>query len=170
MEELNLLVQLAGGEQQTVRRLEEAGFKSPADIATGDPAELKETCGLSAAAARRLIKVASEHVSGTAGAEGDLAMLQRNGTGMARTGAGSSPRRRQTKKRPPPPSAATTAAGPVVVDPPVVSPLAVAASPPDAATAAGEREQGVTLIEIDALTGGKAPEEGWEHGSFWRFG
>ncbi len=173
MEDLNLLVQLAGGEQTTVRRLKEAGFKSPADIATGDPEQLQATCGLSAAAVRRLIKVAGEHVSGTARAEGDLSILRRNETGTVRNVASSSPRRRKAKKRAQRSSDATPVAaavvGPVDVDPPAVSPLAAGASHPDAATAATEPEPGVSLIESNALTG-EVPAEGWRQASFWRFG
>ena len=194
MEDLNLLVQLAGGEQRTVRRLKEAGFKSPADIATGDPEQLRETSELSAAAVRRLIKAAGEHMAGTPDGEGDLAMLRRKEPTAARKGASASPRRRKGKKRPHRSGDATPAAaavvGPADTDRPAVSPLVAVASRPEAAPAPStapaasaangpaaapaanavpEPGQGVSLTESAALTGG-APEEGWRHGSFWRFG
>ena len=173
MEDLTLLVQLAGGEQRTVRRLKEAGFESPADIATGDPAKLRETCGLSAAAVRRLIKVAGEHVSGTAPAEGDLSVLRRSGNDTVQTVASSPPRRRKGKKSPRRSSDATpmvaAAVAPVDVDPPSVAPLAVVVSAADATTVATEPDEGVSLVESTALTG-KAPEKTWRPPSFWRFG
>ena len=173
MEDLTLLVQLAGGEQRTVRRLKEAGFGSSADVATGDPEELQDICGLSAAAVRRLIKIAGEHVSSTAHTEGELSILQRNETGTTRKAAGSSPRRRKGKKRSHRSSDATplvaAAVASIDVDPPAVVPLAVVAADKETATAAAESDQGVSLVESTALTG-KAPQENWGPASFWRFG
>ena len=132
MEDLTLLVQLAGGEQRTVRRLKEAGFGSSADIATGDPEELQDICGLSAAAVRRLIKIAGEQVSSTAPTEGELSILQRNETGTTRSVAGPSPRRRKGKKRSHRSSETTplvaAAVASVDLEPPPVVPLAVVAA------------------------------------------
>ena len=60
MEELTMLVQLAGGGPETTRRLRDAGFRRARDVARADVHELWEKSGLSAAAARRLVRSAKE--------------------------------------------------------------------------------------------------------------
>ena len=60
MEELTMLVQLAGGDPETTRRLREAGFRRARDVARADVHELCEQSGLSMAAARRLVRSAKE--------------------------------------------------------------------------------------------------------------
>ena len=60
MEELTMLVQLAGGDPETTRRLRDAGFRRARDIARAEVHELCEQIGLSAAAARRLVRSAKE--------------------------------------------------------------------------------------------------------------
>ncbi len=60
MEELTMLVQLAGGEPETTRRLRDAGFRRARDVARAGVHELCEQSGLSVAAARRLVRSAKE--------------------------------------------------------------------------------------------------------------
>ena len=60
MEELTMLVQLAGGDPETTRRLRDAGFHRAKDVAQAEVHELCEQSGLSAAAARRLVRSAKE--------------------------------------------------------------------------------------------------------------
>ena len=60
MEELTMLVQLAGGEPETTRRLRDAGFRRASDVARAEVHELCERSGLSVAAARRLVRSAKE--------------------------------------------------------------------------------------------------------------
>ncbi len=60
MEELTMLVQLAGGGPETTRRLRDAGFRRARDVARADVHELCEKSGLSVAAARRLVRSAKE--------------------------------------------------------------------------------------------------------------
>lgn len=60
MEELTMLVQLAGGDPETTRRLRDAGFRRARDVARADAHELCEQSGLSMAAARRLVRSAKE--------------------------------------------------------------------------------------------------------------
>ncbi len=60
MEELTMLVQLAGGGPETMRRLRDAGFRRARDVARAEVHELCEQSGLSMAAARRLVRSAKE--------------------------------------------------------------------------------------------------------------
>ena len=60
MEELTMLVQLAGGTPETTRRLREAGFRLARDVARAEVHELCEQSGLTVAAARRLVRSAKE--------------------------------------------------------------------------------------------------------------
>ncbi len=60
MEELTKLVQLAGGDLETTRRLRDAGFRRAKDIARAEVHELCEQSGLSMAATRWLVRSAKE--------------------------------------------------------------------------------------------------------------
>ncbi len=60
MEELTMLIQLAGGGPETTRRLRDAGFRRARDIARAEVHELCEQSGLSLVAARRLVRSAKE--------------------------------------------------------------------------------------------------------------
>ena len=60
MEELTMLVQLAGGDLETTRRLRDAGFRRAKDIAQAGVHELCEQSGLSMAATRWLVRSAKE--------------------------------------------------------------------------------------------------------------
>ena len=60
MEELTMLVQLAGGDLETTRRLRDAGFRGATDLARAEVQELRVHSGLSAAASRRLVRAAKE--------------------------------------------------------------------------------------------------------------
>jgi hypothetical protein len=60
MEELTMLVQLAGGDLETTRRLRDAGFRRAKDIARAGVHELCEQSGLSMAATRWLVRSAKE--------------------------------------------------------------------------------------------------------------
>ena len=62
MDELTMLVQLAGGEVGAVRRLRASGAHEAADLARADPDDLQARSGLSRAVARRLIRAANELV------------------------------------------------------------------------------------------------------------
>ena len=58
MDELTMLVQVAGGEPEAVGRLRNAGLGKAKDIAAADAVDVGEQAGLSAAVAKRLIKAA----------------------------------------------------------------------------------------------------------------
>ncbi len=58
MEELTMLVRLAGGEQEAVTRLRAAGFRGVKDLARADIDELSRESGLTLAASRRLVRAA----------------------------------------------------------------------------------------------------------------
>ncbi len=60
MEELTMLVQMAGGEPETTRCLRDAGFRRARDVARAEVHELCEQSGLSVAAARRLVRSAKK--------------------------------------------------------------------------------------------------------------
>ncbi len=60
MEELTMLVQLAGGGPETMCRLRDAGFRRARDVARAEVHELCEQSGLSVAVARRLVRSAKE--------------------------------------------------------------------------------------------------------------
>ena len=60
MDELTMLVQLAGGDQKTVHRLRAAGFRGVNDLARADADDLCAGGDLSAAASRRLVRAAKE--------------------------------------------------------------------------------------------------------------
>ena len=63
MEELTMLVQLAGGDLKTARRLRDAGFRGARDVAGAEVHELCAQSGLSVAASRRLARAAKEHLA-----------------------------------------------------------------------------------------------------------
>ena len=58
MDELTMMVQVAGGDPEVVSRLREAGLRKPKDLAEADVDEVVSSSGLTGAAARRLIKAA----------------------------------------------------------------------------------------------------------------
>ena len=60
MDELTMLVQLAGGDPQTVRRLRDAGYRGAKGLAQAEVGELRAGAGLSAAASGRLLRAARE--------------------------------------------------------------------------------------------------------------
>ncbi len=60
MEELTMLVQLAGGDLEMTRRLRDAGFRGARDVSRAEVHELRAHGGLSAAASRRLVRAAKE--------------------------------------------------------------------------------------------------------------
>ncbi len=62
MDELTMLVQVAGGEQEAASRLHAAGLHKPKDLAQADVDEISSKGGLSAAAARRLVKAAKKAI------------------------------------------------------------------------------------------------------------
>jgi hypothetical protein len=62
MDELTMLVEVAGGEPEAVERLRAAGLRRAKEIAAADAEDLGRKSGLSAAAAKRLIKAAQEIV------------------------------------------------------------------------------------------------------------
>lgn len=63
MEELTMLLQLAGGEQEAARRLRAAGFRKAKDLARASVGDLRAKGGLSAAASRRLIRAAQDLIA-----------------------------------------------------------------------------------------------------------
>ncbi len=62
MDELTMLVQVAGGEPEAVERLRAAGLRRVKDIAAADAEEVGEQGGLPGAVAKRLVKAAREHM------------------------------------------------------------------------------------------------------------
>ncbi len=62
MDELTMLVQVAGGEQEAASRLRVAGLHKPKDLARADVDEIISKGGLSAGAARRLVKAAKRAI------------------------------------------------------------------------------------------------------------
>lgn len=67
MDELTMLVRVAGGGRESVRLLRDAGFRHAKDIAGADEADIRDTSGLSGAASRRLRRAAQEMLSPTRG-------------------------------------------------------------------------------------------------------
>ena len=60
MDELTMMIQVAGGDPGTVSRLRAAGLSNAKDLCRADVEEVVAGSGLPAAAARRLIKAAQE--------------------------------------------------------------------------------------------------------------
>jgi len=60
MDELTMLVEVAGGAPGTVDRLRAAGLRRAKEIAGADAERVGQQCGVSTAVARRLIKAAQE--------------------------------------------------------------------------------------------------------------
>ena len=151
MDELIMLVQLAGGESEAASRLRAAGFRGAKDLARADAEEIAAKGGLRAAAARRLVQAAQERVAPAAGSEirrlrnglRDRAELARGRSsgGVARAPAAGTP------------SQASSGSGPLR---PVKG-------------SAARIDQGVSRAETSALTGEPAHEERARQ-SFWRFG
>ncbi len=142
MEELTMLVRLAGGEQEAVTRLRAAGFRGVKDLARADIDELSRESGLTLAASRRLVRAALE--SSEPLPERKL-RAPRSGLEVVSPSATSGEERHPHGIAGGPESPAPTA-------------------DPKAATG-----QGVSKQESSALTG-EAPREEHDRHSFWRFG
>ncbi|MFQ5717920.1 MAG: hypothetical protein ACE5IK_00085 [Acidobacteriota bacterium] len=170
MEDLTMMVQLAGGEMDSVRRLREAGFDNAADLAAEDPTTLSQAAGLTPAGARRLVKVAAQQV---AAARGGAVELTAVGTRSAPDGR---KKRRSPAAESPGPSPAKTHAATREKKPaartartPKRSGAARRKTAPGDEVAASVPAAGVTHDESLSLTGPPV-ETRWPAGSFWRFG
>ena len=153
MEELTMLVQLAGGGPETTRRLRDAGFRRARDVARAEVHELCEQSGLSVAAARRLVRSAKEILApaherkekdkrrARSGLRGLPSALSRGGA-TSKVGQG-------VGKATPTTSRCTTAKAPPVPQP--------------------GADQGVSKAESSALLDEAAHVERMSQ-SFWRFG
>ena len=142
MDELTMLVQLAGGESEAVRRLRAAGLRRARDIALADPDELRTRSGLSAAASRRLIRAARELLAPADRRKGSA--LSRALTALPATGSSGAPPRSS--------------------DAAAARPRKMAGGAPGARAG-----QGVSREESSALAG-EAPGQERVSRSFWRFG
>lgn len=157
MEDLTMLVQLVGGESESVRKLNEAGYSTALDVATENPDTLRLVGGFTAATTTRLIQAAQKHLAESG--KGDALGRQEEGPSpvpAATTVRVSKPRKPQKSK-------GNRRSG----------------SKQPAGRAAGEQstekvsktvdtDMGVSLEESSALTG--VSPENWTQKSFWRFG
>ncbi len=154
MEELTMLVQLAGGTPETTRRLREAGFRRARDVARAEVHELCEQSGLSVAAARRLLRSAKEILAPAHERKEKDKRRARSGlrglpSALSSGGATSKVGPCDGKAATPTTSRSTTSKAP-------------AAPQPGA-------DQGVSRAESSALLDEAAREERTSR-SFWRFG
>jgi len=145
MDELTMLVHLAGGEPDVARRLHAAGFRKAKDLARAAPEDLRAKIGLSAGVSRRLVRVASETVLPVdsrklRAARSGLTAVPSIATGPERRGA--------------PATTVGRSVPPAAVEP--------TEHPPAGA-------EGVSNEETSALTGAP-PREERTAPSFWRFG
>jgi hypothetical protein len=140
MEELTMLVQLAGGDPETTRRLRDAGFRRASDVARAEVHELCEQSGLSVAAARRLVRSAKEILA-------PAQERKAKGKRRARSGLRGVPSAMSS-------SGATSKCGQFSKAPPGRQP---------------GTDQGVSKAESSALLDEAANEETMSQ-SFWRFG
>lgn len=156
MEELTLLVQLAGGELDAVRRLRQAGFGTAKDLAAASVDELSAASGLAPAATRRLIRCAKDELESKGAAAGETP-TRGLGTVLADVGGGAA--RGATKSH---------AAWESVPNLRTVAPAGEYRDPTaeQAPAAAGD---GVSREESHALTG-KPRLDKPAAVSFWRFG
>ncbi len=146
MEELTMLVQLAGGEPETTRRLRDAGFRRASDVARAELHELCERSGLSVAAARRLVRSAKEILA-------PAHERKKKDKRRARSGLRSLPSALSS-------GSATSKVGRSVSK--VATPKAPPAGQP-------RTDQGVSQAESSALLD-EAAREARTSQSFWRFG
>ncbi len=147
MDELTMLVRVAGGGRESVRLLRAAGFRHAKDIAGADEADIRDTSGLSGAASRRLRRAAQEMLSPTRGRK--VGSPRRGLMGVPRADEITSDNTRDPSR---------TADGPTRV--------------PKPARATGpvvRVRQGVTREESSVLSG-EVPREERRNRSFWRFG
>ncbi len=143
MEELTMLVQLAGGGPETTRRLRDAGFRRARDVARAEVHELSEQSGLSVAAARRLVRSAKEILA-------PAHERKEKDKRRARSGLRGLPSALSS-------GGATSKVGPCD---------GKAATP---TTSRSTTSQGVSRVESSALLDEAAHEERMSQ-SFWRFG
>ncbi len=154
MEELTMLVQLAGGGPETTRRLRDAGFRRARDVARAEVHELCEQSGLSAAAARRLVRAAKEILAPAHERKEKDKRRARSGlrglpSALSSGGATSKVGQRVGKAATPTTSRSTTSKAPPAPQP--------------------GADQGVSKAESSALLDEAAHEERMSQ-SFWRFG
>ena len=154
MEELTMLVQLAGGGPETTRRLRDAGFRRARDVARAEVHELCEQSGLSVVAARRLVRSAKEILAPAHERKEKDKRRARSGlrglpSALSSGGATSKVGPCDSKAATPTTSRSTTSKAPP-------------APPPGT-------DQGVSRVESSALLDEAAGEERTSR-SFWRFG
>ena len=140
MDELTMLVQLVGGDPETVRRLRTAGFRKAKDLARADVDDLRAESDLSSAASRQLVSAAKEMLA----PRRERRALRNGLRGVPSAlagGEGSGKKQREARQ------GASAGSGPKPRSP-------VAA------------DQGVSKAESSALLGGEARIRQ----SFWRFG
>ena len=142
MEELTMLVQLAGGDLETAHRLRDAGFRNAREVARAEVRELREHSGLSAAASRQLVRAAKEIL---APARGRKKNTRRQRSGLRGL-----------------PSALSSGGATSDVEREVPLPTSVPVVGQPGA------DQGVSRVETSALLDEAVDEDGTQ--SFWRFG
>ncbi len=154
MEELTMLVQLAGGGPETTRRLRDAGFRRARDVARAEVHELSEQSGLSVAVARRLVRSAKEILA-------PAHERKEKDKRRARSGLRGLPSALSS-------GGATSKAGQCVgkAATPTTSRCTTTKAPPAPQPGA---DQGVSKAESSALLSEAAHEERMSQ-SFWRFG
>ena len=147
MDELTMLVRVAGGEEETVRLLRAAGLRRAKEIAGADEDEIRDKSGLSGAASRRLRRAAQEMLGPTRG--GKARSSRRGLMGVPRADEITSDSTRVSSK---------------TADEPTLVPKPARATEP-----AARANQGVTKEESSVLSG-EVPREERSNRSFWRFG
>ena len=146
MDELTMLVRVAGGEEETVRLLRAAGLRRAKEIAGADEDEIRDKSGLSGAASRRLRRAAQEMLGPTRG--GKARSSRRGLMGVPRADEVASDSTRV----------------PSTADEPTLVPRPARSTEP-----AARANQGVTKEESSVLSG-EVPREERSNRSFWRFG
>ena len=155
MDELTMLVRLAGGESETMGRLRAAGLGTAQDLVRAGVGELRSKVGLPPAASRQLVRAARQVLALASGHKARSPRTLRTPLLVA-TSDGSAPgdeRRESERVTPEPPAARVTRP----------------AAPGRSATPPDPTGQGVSKEESSALTGG-FPRDGRLPESFWRFG
>jgi len=147
MEELTMLVQLTGGEQETVQRLRAAGFHGARDLAEAGLNDVCRMSGLSDGVSRRLLRAAQEMLNPSPERK---ARAPRNGLTAMPGATSSSVGLSDEKHRG---LGDATGARPVG----------------QTGDSLAEGGRGVSKAESSALTG-EAPREEPTPPSFWRFG
>jgi len=167
MEYLTMLVQLVGGESESVRKLNEAGYSTALDVATENPDTLRLVGGLTAATTTRLIQAAQKHLAESG--EGDALGRQKEGPSpvpeviiedledpAATTVCVSKPRKPRKSKGNRRPGSKQTPG------------RAAGEQSTEKVSKTVDTDMGVSLEESSALTG--VSPENWTQESFWRFG